>query len=104
MASVSDIQDVRLNTGEETNVAPFTDGYISSLVDSLGVTGAVVSIWRQKAASVVGLVNVSEAGASHSASDLFKHANEMLEHWTTVLQAEVSPPALGPRIKKIVRS
>lgn len=103
MASVGDIAQVRLNTGEASNTEPWTDAYIGALVDVLGVTGATVKVWEAKAASVAGLVNVSEAGASHSASDLFKHYNDMLTRWTATLDGETVTAGERVRIGRIVR-
>jgi hypothetical protein len=97
--------EVRTKTAEPTNSDPYTDEKLGSLIDLYGVTGAVVKVWEEKAAAVSSLVNVSEAGASHSSSDLFKHAEAMLKHWTAEWAGETTTVLDSrPRVKKIVRS
>jgi hypothetical protein len=76
MASSSDIETVRLNTDEPTQDT-YSDSELGVLVDANGVAGASAIVWEQKAARYAGLVNVSEAGASHSFSDLHKNAINM---------------------------
>lgn len=104
MAEAGDIGYVRKNVGEDFEGSTYTDDYIGDLIDQLGVTSSVVSIWREKAASYSMLVNVSEAGSSHSASDLFKHASEMLDHWNTTLDVETVDVAERPRIRRVIRT
>lgn len=80
MASASDIAEVRLNTDEPTT-ANYDDAFVGSLVDTHGVAGAIARIWDAKAASMQKMVDVAEAGASHSMSQAFKQARQMADHW-----------------------
>lgn len=81
MAADADIQVVRENVNEPDE-SLYSDEYIGALVDSSGsVESASAVIWRRKAAAYADLVNTSEAGASSSFSDLFKHATTMAESY-----------------------
>lgn len=103
MADASDIEYVRKNTGTVSDAA-YTDGYIGGLIDDTGVTASIVTLWREKAAAASAFFNVSEAGSSHSAGDLFKHAEAMLKRWEGELDVEVVDVTERPRLKKIVRT
>lgn len=81
MASPGDIAIVRVNTAEPNDVEPYTDSYIGGLIDASGVTGATLTIWEQKLATFSTSVDVTEAGASHKFSDLFKNAQAMVAYW-----------------------
>lgn len=104
MASASDITTVRGNTNEPDDVAPYTDDYVSGLIDANGIAGASAAIWEQKAASLSEMVDVTEAGASHKFSDLFKSASAMASYWRG--QEDELAEALSGRVrvKKIERS
>lgn len=102
MASAGDIATVRRNVNESTTVI-YSDGTIGTYIDANGVTGASAIIWREKAARYSELVNVSESGASHSYSDLYKAALAMASKYESI---EFLPPvSIGHvHVKKIVRS
>ena len=76
MASAADVQTVRDNTNEPDE-STFTDVYIEALVDAGSVASASAVVWQRKAGAYAELVNVSEAGASRSLSDLHKNALTM---------------------------
>jgi hypothetical protein len=76
MATPEQVAEVRENTAE-LDPENWGDDAIGLLIDEQGVNGASATIWRKKAASYAGLVNVSEAGSSHSFSDLHKSALAM---------------------------
>lgn len=101
MATVDEITQVRLNANVPDDVEPYTDSYISGLIDGLGVDKATASIWRSKAASVADLVDVTEAGASHKMSDLFKHYTAMADKWDDIDEEATS--GTGPKVKVIER-
>lgn len=103
MASASDIAIVRRNVNESTDVT-FDDAYLSGLIDTHGVAGASAIIWREKAARFAELVNTSEAGASHSYSDLHKAALTMSKTYDAEATEIVAPVAYGIRVRRIVRS
>lgn len=104
MASTSDIADVRRNVNEPDDET-YSDEAIGAMVDADGIAGASARIWRAKAARYAELVNVSEAGASHSYSDLHKNAINMAKAFDSVESEDEAPPiANRVRVQKIVRS
>lgn len=103
MASTSDIQTVRLQTGESADTPPYTDDYVGELIDASGVTGATVTIYQQLLAKYAKLVDTSEAGASHKFSDLYKNAKAQLESYQAILAAEAGTVE-HVKVKKAVRS
>jgi len=103
MASASDIELVRINTVEQTDDV-FSDSYIGQLIDENGVTGATAMIWESKAARYSTVMDVSEAGASHKFSDLFKNAKDMALLWRGKVTLETVEVTTGRvRVKVIDR-
>jgi hypothetical protein len=102
MASASDIETVRLNVDEPTNDT-YSDDEIGAIVDVNGVAGASAIIWEQKAARFASLVNTTEAGASHSFSDLSKNAREMASLYRAQTTVAVSTTS-RTRVRKIERT
>lgn len=103
MADASDISQVRVNVNE-AGLDPYTDQIISDKIDALGVAGASASIWQEKAASFAGLSDVTEAGASHKFSDLYKSALAMFVHWSAQQESEAPAAASRPIVRVIERS
>jgi hypothetical protein len=101
MAEALDIEAVRLNTGQAENTAPYTDEYIGGLIDASSVEGASAAIWRSLAASYSTKVDVTEAGASHKFSDLFKNAQAMAKQYEGLIIGIT--PSTPPRVNTIVR-
>lgn len=106
MASPGDIAEVRLNVDEPDDTNGYDDTVIGTYVDASDVTGASAKIWEQKAAKFSELVNVSEAGASHAFSDIYKNAAAMAAYWTKKgVDAATAAGTVGrPRIKSIERT
>lgn len=103
MASSDDIAIVRKNVDEPTE-ATYSDEWIDKLIDATSVVGASAKIWEEKAATYAGLVNTSEAGASHAFSDLHKNALNMAKAYRSQeLEATLVTPT-RVRVRKIVRS
>jgi len=90
MASSSEIAEVRKNTSEATQTT-WTDAVLGTYIDTFGVAGASAKVWEQKAAEMAELVNVTEAGASHSFSNAYKQALEMAKYWSDK-QFEIDNP------------
>lgn len=72
MATSNQIAEVRTNTQEYVNVAPYTDEYIGDLIDSYGIKEAEHKIWIAKRNTVANLVDISEGGSSRKNSQLFE--------------------------------
>lgn len=107
MATSADIAVVRINTSEPNNTAPFSDDYFGGLIDASGVTGATLAVWEQKLATFSSAVDVTEAGASHKFSDLFKNAQAMVAYWKSKYAEETGGPVVtagrGVRVRVIDR-
>ena len=101
MASEADVTQVRLNTGVAEDDATYTAEYIGGLIDASDVSSATLTIWKQLAASYARLVDVSEAGASHKFSDLFKNADAMVKRWSAIVV--VDGLVTTPNVNYIVR-
>lgn len=108
MADAREIADVRENTDERDEEGTWSNSQISDLVDLGGVFAASATIWRRKAASYADLVDVSEAGASHAFSDLYKNALDMANKFDALVAsgADVEPPGSSghARVKVIDRA
>ena len=72
MATIADIKLVRVNTQETENVEPYTDDFISSLVDAVGVTETEHKIWIAKRNTMAALVDISEGGSARKNSQIFE--------------------------------
>lgn len=70
MATELQIAQFRRATDQADNVEPYTDSYISNIIDELGFETAASSVWREKAAGVAGLVDMTESGSSRRLSQL----------------------------------
>jgi len=106
MATPEQIQLVRRNTSE-LNDDVYSDEEISDMIDAGSMEEASASIWEEKAARYSTAADVTEAGATHKFSDLFKNAQAMAAYWRKKLEAVPTPEedVLGhPKVKKIVRS
>ncbi len=104
MATANEITAVRQNTDEPSSTSTFSDVDISALIDENGVDTSSAIVWRRKAATLVSLVNVSEAGASRAYSDLHKNALAMAsvyDRTDVVADATITKRA---KVHKIVRS
>lgn len=71
MATELDIARFRRLTDLPDSVEPWTDTYISNIIDQLGFEAAASSVWREKAASVAGLTDITESGSTRRLSTLY---------------------------------
>lgn len=79
MATESEILELRGLIQESENVAPWTDEFLGGLIDRYGIRKSASSIWKQKAASYVELVSISEGGSSRSNGEVHKNAMAMVK-------------------------
>lgn len=104
MATPDDIAAVRANTNEPTDEV-YSDEEIAALVDGSSVEGASGVVWERKAAKAASSVDVTEAGASHKFSDVYKAYSAQAAYWLgKVADATGSGVDGRVRVKKIVRS
>lgn len=78
MATIQEIAEVRANTNEPDNVAPFTDAFIGGLIDSYGTTEAEHKIWISKRNTAADLVQISEGGSSRAMQQVFEHYEKIV--------------------------
>lgn len=97
--------EVRRLTNEPTEER-FTDELLEALVTERGVNGAVVHIWEAKAALYSNETDVTESGATHKFSDLYKNAAAEAQRWRKKISDEaIVVPVVSDRVrvKKIER-
>lgn len=102
MATEADIAYVRRNANEPSDES-YSDETLAAMIDADGIEATIATIWESKAAKYVSAVDVTEAGASHKFSDLFKNASAMAAYWRK-RETPDEDTADHPRVKKIVRS
>lgn len=105
MATEAEILYVRRNTSELTDDT-YSDEMIGELIDANGIDATIASIWEEKAASAASSVDVTEAGASHKFSDVYKNYSALAAYWRKKVDEDADPEASGGRVRvrKIVRS
>ncbi len=70
MADEATIARFRRMTGLEPDDAVYTDAVIDGMIEDLGFEAAAATVWREKAASVADLVDITESGSSRRLSQL----------------------------------
>jgi hypothetical protein len=103
MATAEEIAFVRRNAALAADDPVWTDEVLEALIDAEGLDGSVATVWESKASTYVVSVDVTEAGASHKFSDLYKNASAQAKYWRDKLAPEED---ISDRVKvrKIVRS
>lgn len=90
MATPQQIQQLRrLADYHETD--PYDDTQLSTIVDETSLYRAAERLWNERAASLVGLVNVSESGSSRSLGDMHKNALAMAAHFRKLAETDEAP-------------
>jgi hypothetical protein len=70
MADAATLARFRRSTALEADDAVYTDAILDGMIEDLGFEAAAAAIWREKAASVAGLVDTVESGSSRRLSQL----------------------------------
>lgn len=70
MATTEQVAALRRATALEEDDEVYTDTLLGGLIDDLGFEAAASTVWREKAASVAGLVDTTESGSSRRLSQL----------------------------------
>lgn len=70
MADEATIARFRRMTALAADDAVYTDAVIDGMIEDLGFEAAAASVWREKAATVAGLVDTTESGSSRKLSQL----------------------------------
>lgn len=70
MADEATIARFRRMTALDPADTVYTDAVIDGMIEDLGFEAAAASVWREKAATVAGLVDTTESGSSRKLSQL----------------------------------
>jgi len=70
MATEEELARFRRMTALSDDDAVYTDAVLDGMIEDLGFDAAVATVWREKAASVAGLVDTTESGSSRRLSQL----------------------------------
>jgi hypothetical protein len=101
MATELDIEELRRVTDTPDITEPYTDEFMSDLIDTKGsIAGAAAVIWKHKAAQFATAVDMTESGSSRKLSDLHKNALTMA---ATYDQASVVHGGSGSGVVQIER-
>lgn len=100
MATDQQIAEVRANTNEPDNVAPYTNDFIGGLIDSYGVTEAERKVWISKRNTAADLVSISEGGSSRQMQQVFEHYNAIVASYG---EDDNIGGARAPRTREITR-
>lgn len=90
MATEADIARLRRITDLAPGDEIYTDTLLGQLIDDLGIEAAASQVWKEKAATLAGLVDTTESGSSRRLSQLYDNALKMGNAF-----APVEPSALG---------
>jgi len=74
MATLDEISRLRRMTDLTEDDGIYTNDLLSQMIDELGVDRAAGQVWREKAAKLAGLVDITESGSSRSLSRLYEQA------------------------------
>jgi len=78
MADASQIEQLRRLTALAEDDPIYTNEVLGLYIDNLGsVEAAAGAVWKEKAAALVGLVDVTESGSSRRLSQLYDQALKM---------------------------
>lgn len=70
MADAATLARFRRSTALDPSDAIYTDAVLDGMIEDLGFETAAATVWREKAASVAGLVDTTESGSSRRLSQL----------------------------------
>lgn len=107
MATATEIALVRQYINEPNNEQGWTDVRIGEIADAAtNLKNAAGDIWTIKAATYIGLVDVSESGSSRKLSDLHKQAKDMADYYYKLGGAQdiVDSGTGAPIVARIVRT
>lgn len=77
MATEDQIARLRRLTDLATDDEVYTDELLGGMIDDLGLDAAVTALWREKAASYAGMVDITESGSTRRLSQLHEQAMKM---------------------------
>lgn len=104
MATPETIAELRSMIGEP-DPDSYTDDVLSARIDaSRDLNELAAEIWREKAAAVAGLVDVTEGNSTRSLGNLYKQALAMAaQYQSRVTSTSTTPTGRVTRIRPIER-
>ncbi len=81
MATESEILRLRRAADIPEDDPIYTDEVLGAMIDELGFNMAACTLWREKASSYAGLVDITESGSSRRFSQLYSQALAMAGSW-----------------------
>lgn len=106
MATPEDIMALRKKIADVDEPFNYTDEQLSTLLDETNNTqnSIAASLWRERAASAVLLVDVTESGSSRKLSQIRTSALEMADYYDGLEQTpEEAALVSRPRTRAITR-
>lgn len=98
MAEATTVAELRALT--DATVDDYSNTTLAAMLDSgLTLNAAAASIWRRKAATYAGLVDVSESGSSRSMSQLYKNAVAQATFFQDLANSETTTEVLAGRVR-----
>lgn len=89
MATSEQITQFRRMIGELTDGEPWTDAYISAMIDaSASLNRAASRAWLEKAAFYAGMVDMGESGSTRRLSQLRQGALEMSQYYAKLAEGD----------------
>lgn len=70
MATEAELARFRRMTDLSDTDSVYTDAVLDGMIEDLGFDPAVAAVWREKAATVAGLVDTTESGSTRRLSQL----------------------------------
>lgn len=97
MATVQQIADLRVMVNQPLDAEPYTDVELAARIDAMDGTlqGLAGAIWREKAGSYAGLVDVQEGSSRRSLSGLQANALKMADSFSATDPAAVTAGRAG---------
>lgn len=77
MATADEVTRLRRITDLAADDPIYTDSLLGQLIDDLGIETAASQVWKEKAATLAGLVDTTESGSSRRLSQLYDQALKM---------------------------
>lgn len=101
MATATEVATLRRMTALDPDDPVYTESLLGGMIDDLGIDAATKQIWREKAAAVAGLVDITESGSSRALSGLRKGYLEMASAGETETTATDAKRSFTVEIERV---
>lgn len=90
MATPQQIVELRFEVKEPDNIEPYTDQFLSDMLDTYGASGSAQRVWIAKRNAVANLVDITEGGSSRKMSQLFDNYEKIVNSYQATPEAAAS--------------